>query len=159
MVEQEGGLNFLIGASEREHEYVKRMVRSGHDKPQGHQHRPAGYTHLQTALEQCAAGEPVFDCWERPEPSTEVFPFHVWLMQQAGRDEVVGVLASHYRAGIQSSDHRIARTPNELLDVLKEVPASSEAYESAERAIVEWAGSRYRRSAGNEHSHCVYQQQ
>lgn len=139
MVEQEGGLNLMIGVSEREHDYVKRMVNPGSTQPQGHQHRPAGYTHLQTALEQCAAGEPDIDSWERPEPSTEIFPFHEWLMQQAGRDDVVGDLASDYSAGIQSSDHRIARTPNELLDILKEVPASSKAYESAEGAIVEWA--------------------
>lgn len=139
MAEQEGGLNLMIGVSEREHDYVKRMVRSGHEKPQGNHYRPAGYTHLQTALEQCAAGEAVLGRWERPEPATEVFPFHEWLMQQAGRDDVVGNFASDYYAGIQSSEHRIARTPNELLDILKEIPTSPEAYKSAERAIVEWA--------------------
>ncbi|MGO4592128.1 hypothetical protein [Paenarthrobacter sp. 2TAF44] len=74
MVEQEGGLNLMIGVSELEHDYVKRMVSPGSSKPQGHQHRPAGYMHLQTALEQCAAGEPVLDRWERPEPATEVLP-------------------------------------------------------------------------------------
>jgi len=72
MVEQDGGLNLLIGVSEREHDYVRRMV-DGNTKPQGHQHRPDGLTHLQTALEQCAAGELVLGRWERPEPSTEIF--------------------------------------------------------------------------------------
>jgi hypothetical protein len=139
IAEQDGGPNLMIGVSEREHDYARRMVRSGHERPQAHQHRPAGYTHLQTALERCAAGEPVLARWERPEPSTEVFPFHEWLIQQAGRDDVVGDVAGDYSAGVRSSEHRIARTPNELLAILKEVPSSYEAYESAERAIVEWA--------------------
>lgn len=139
MVEQDGGLNLMIGVSEREHDYVKRMVTPGSTKPQGHQHRPAGYTHLQTALEQCVAGEPHLGRWERPEPSTEVFPFHEWLIQQAGRDDIVGNVAGDYTESVKSSHHRIARTPNELLDILMEVAASSEAYESAEGAIVEWA--------------------
>ncbi|MFE4835187.1 hypothetical protein ACFRAU_10965 [Arthrobacter sp. NPDC056691] len=139
MVEQKGGLNLMIGVSEREHDYVKRMVTPGSTKPHGHQHRPAGYTHLQTALEQCVAGEPDLGRWERPEPSTEVFPFHEWFIQQAGRDDAVGVLAHDHRAGIKDSDHRIARTPNELLEILQEVPASSKTHESAESAIVEWA--------------------
>ncbi len=68
MVEQDGELNLMIGVSEPEHEYIRRMVGLGNAKPQGHQHRPAGFTHLQTALEKCAAGEPVLDGWERPEP-------------------------------------------------------------------------------------------
>lgn len=139
MVEQEGGLNLMIGVSEREHDYVKRMVTLGSTKPQAHQHRPAGYMHLQTALEQCAAGEPDVGRWERPEPSTEVFPFHEWLIQQAGRNDGVGILAHDYSAGIKDSDHRVARTPNELLEILQEVPASSKTHESAEAAIIEWA--------------------
>lgn len=51
----------------------------------------------------------------------------------------MGVLASHYSASIQSSDHRTARTPNELLDILGEVSAWSGILNSAEEAIVEWA--------------------
>lgn len=138
MIEQDGGLNLMIGVSEREHDYVQRMVRS-QTKPRGNHYRPAGYTHLQTALEQCAAGELVLGRWERPEPSTKVFPFHEWLMQQAGRDDVVGDLASDYYAGIQSSEHRIARTPNELLEILGELSAWSKVIDSAEDGIIEWA--------------------
>lgn len=139
MTEQTGGLNLMIGVSEREHDYVQRIVSTGMNKPQGNQHRPGGFTHLQESLEQCAAGELVLGRWERPEPSTEVFPFHEWLMQQAGRDDVVGDLANDYSAGIQSSEHRIAQTPNELLKILEELSAWSEVVSSAEKAIIEWA--------------------
>ena len=138
MKEDEGSLNVLIGLSDPEHDYVWRMVLSG-DKPQGHHYRPTGYTHLETALAQYAAGEPELGRWEHTEPSTEVFPFHEWLMQQAGRDDVVGDLAGDYSAGIRSSAHRIARTTNELLGILREMAASDQAYAAAEEAIVEWA--------------------
>lgn len=135
---EDGGLNLLIGVSEREHDYVRRMV-IGNNAPRGHQHRPAGFTHLQTALEQCAEGELVPDRWERPEPSTEIFPFHDWLMLQAGRGDVVGDLAGDYFAGIQRSDHRIVGSAQELLNILGELSASPEAFNSAEEAITEWA--------------------
>lgn len=46
---------------------------------------------------------------------------------------------SDYSAGLGSSEHHIGRTPSELLDVIKEAPASCKTYESAEGAIVEWA--------------------
>jgi hypothetical protein len=134
---EDGGLNLLIGVSERQHDYVRRIF-VAMETPRGHQHRPAGMTHLQTALEQCAAGGPAPDRWERPEPSTETFPFHDWLMLQAGRDDVVGDLAGDYFAGIQGSHHRIAGTAQDLLDILGEFSAMDEAFESAAEAIVEW---------------------
>jgi len=140
MIEQDGGLNLLIGVSEVEHDYVRRLV-DGNTKPRGHQHRPAGLTHLQTALEQCASGELVLGRWEEPEPSTEIFPFHDWLMRQADRDDVIGDLAGDYFAGIQGSYHRIAGNAQELLDILREVSASPDAINSGVEAIIEWAGT------------------
>lgn len=139
MVEQEDGLNLMIGISETEHDYVKRMVNAGQPKPRGHHHRPAGMTHLKTVLEQCAAGEPVLDRWERPELSTEVFPFHEWLIQQAGRGDIVGDVTGDYTAGVQGSYHGIARSPQELLGILNEVHAPFEARAAAMTAVKAWA--------------------
>ncbi|WP_104091815.1 hypothetical protein [Arthrobacter sp. GMC3] len=136
--EEEASPNLMIGISKREHDYVKRMVRAGHTKPRGHQHRPAGFIHLQAALEQCTAGEAVLDRWERPVPSTEVCPFHEWLIKQAGRGDAIGDWTVHYVAGVADSDHRIARTANEYLEILQEVGASDDCYESAENAVAEW---------------------
>lgn len=135
---EDGGLNVLIGVSEKEHAYVRRIVIEER-QPKGHQYRPAGFTHLQTALEQCAAGELVLGRWEKPAPSTEIYPFHEWLMQQAGRNDVVGDLAGDYAAGIEDSYHRIAVTGQDLLDILRELSAMPEAFDSALEAIVEWA--------------------
>ncbi|MHA7303846.1 hypothetical protein ACX80E_01135 [Arthrobacter sp. TMN-49] len=140
MVEQEGGLNLMIGISEPEHDYVKRMVNAGQPKPRGHHHRPAGMTHLKTVLAQCAAGEPVLDRWERPAPSTEAFPFHEWLIQQAGRDDLVGDVTGDYAAGVRDSSNKIARAPKDLLDILDEVSTSRDARDAAIAAIKEWAG-------------------
>lgn len=138
MVEQEGGLNLLIGVSEREHDYVKRVIGRGTTEPKGHHHRPASFSHLKTALEKCAAGEPVNGRWEQPEPSDDVFPFHEWLMLQANRGDVVGTLAFAYQAGIEESSHRVAARPQDLLEILREIPASPEVFESAAEAITDW---------------------
>lgn len=141
LVEQDDSLNLLVGVPEREHDYVRRVTGRGNSTPQGHHYRPAGFTHLQTALEQCAAGEPALGRWERPEPSAESLPFHDWLMARAGRDDVVGELAVHYSAGIRDSDHRIARTAQDLMDILREVRAASEFFHGAADAITEWAAA------------------
>ncbi|WP_395405767.1 hypothetical protein ACHMXB_22610 (plasmid) [Arthrobacter sp. UC242_113] len=137
---EDGGLNLLIGVSQQEHDYVWHSV-EGNNKPRAHHHRPPGFTHLQTALEQCAAGELVLGRWERPEPSTAIVPFHDWLMLQAetGRDDVIGDLAGDYSAGIESSEHRIAGSAQQLLDILGELWASPEVISSAVEAIIEWA--------------------
>ncbi len=93
--ERAGGPNLLVGVPEHEHDYGFRAVRSGQTRPQGHHYRPPGYEHLQSALAQCAAGEPVADRWVRPAPAVEdPAPFHDWMLAQADRDEPIGVFAS-----------------------------------------------------------------
>jgi hypothetical protein len=134
---RDGSPNLLIGVSEREHDYVSRMVGGG-PKPRGHHYRPAGYAHLQSALQRAESGAPAEDRWVQPAPGLEAAPFHDWLVQQANRQDAVGDLASDYSAGIRDSDHRIARTSDELLVVLSEVGYSPEAYQAAEHAIAEW---------------------
>lgn len=132
------GPNLLIGVSEREHDYVSRMVGSGRTQPRADHYRPARYTHLYIAFERYASGEPIADRWVRPTPANEAAPFHDWLILQAGRTDVVGDLASDYSAGVRDSDHRVASTPDDLLAIFHEVSHSSEAYEAAVSAIAEW---------------------
>lgn len=43
-----------------------------------------------------------------------------------------------HRAGVHDSDHRIARTPGELLSILYEVSPSLAAYDAGVSAIAEW---------------------
>jgi ribosomal protein S27AE len=139
MVDPDGeGPNLLIGVSEREHDYVRRMLGPARTQPHADHYRPAGYAHLQAALAQVAAGEPITSGWERPTPVEEVAPFHEWLIRQAGRDDVVGDLASDYLAGVRDSDHRVARTPDELLAIFHGVSHSSEAYDAVVSSIAEW---------------------
>ena len=68
----------------------------------------------------------------------QAIPFHDWLILQAGRHDAVGDPARDYSAGVRDSDHRIARTPDELLAIHYEVPRSPEAYDAAVSAIAEW---------------------
>ncbi|MHA7274808.1 hypothetical protein ACX80Z_15440 [Arthrobacter sp. TMT4-20] len=137
-----GSLNLLVGIPENEHDYVFRAVRSGYDQPQAHHYRPPGFEHLRTALAQCAAGDPVLERWVRPAAIVqEPAPFHDWLTAQADRDEPIGDFASDYAQGIRTSAHRIARTPDELVLLLNEIPHSPQAYDSACEAIGEWLGT------------------
>lgn len=132
------GPNLLVGVSEREHDYVRRMVGSGQIRPQTDHYRPAGYERLSAALAQAASGEVITDAWVRPVPVDEPAPFHDWLFRQVGRDDVVGDLADDYSAGVRSSDHRIARTAGDLLAIFQEVSHSPEAYDAVVAAIAEW---------------------
>ncbi|MDZ7918413.1 MAG: hypothetical protein U5O16_42480 [Rhodococcus sp. (in: high G+C Gram-positive bacteria)] len=128
------GPNLLIGVSEREHNYVSRMVGLGQTRPQADHYRPGGYERLRSAL----AGEPVTDGWVRPATVAEPAPFHDWLIRQVGRNDVVGDLAGDYAAGVRDSDHRIARTAGDLLVIFREVSPSPAAHDAAVTAIGEW---------------------
>lgn len=154
------GPNLLIGVSEREHDYVRRMVSHGQTPPRADHYRPAGYEYLRAALARAAAGDPITDRWERPTLVDEPAPFHDWLLLQSGRDDAVGDFASDYAASVRHSDHRMAHTPSELLAILNEVVRSLEAYDAAVSAIAEWMRSiptptpiRTERIAGDEHDH------
>jgi hypothetical protein len=136
--DREGGPNLLVGIPEREHDYVRRMVRTGQDQPQGHHHRPPGYRHLHEALQRLASGEPVGERWVRTTPTIETSPFHDWLVLQADRDEPIGDFASDYAEGVRTSAHRIARTPDELVLLLNELSHSSGAWDAAREVIGEW---------------------
>ncbi|MGO3833103.1 MAG: hypothetical protein ACTJGT_03970 [Microbacteriaceae bacterium] len=132
------GPNLLIGVTEREHHYVRRMVGPGQSRPHVDHFQPAGYTYLREALTKAAAGEPIMSEWVPQAPATEPAPFHDWLISQIGRDDVVGDLAGDYSAGVRDSDHRIAHTAGDLLTVFREVSHSPEAYNAVVRAIAEW---------------------
>lgn len=132
------GANLLIGISEREHDYVRRMVGSGQTRPQVDHYRPGGYEPLRAALARAAVGEFITEDWAQPEPVSEPAPFHDWLVHQVGRDDVVGALAADYSAGVRASDHRVARTADELLAIFHEVPHSPEAYDAVVTSIAEW---------------------
>lgn len=132
------GPNLLIGISEREHDYVRRMIGPGQTRPRANHYRPAGYEHLRAALARAAAGELITENWVRPEPVIEPAPFHEWLIQQIGRNDVVGDLAGDYSAGVRDSDHRVARTADELLAIFHEVSHSPEAYDAVVTSIAEW---------------------
>lgn len=154
------GPNLLIGVSEREHNYVRRMVGSGQTRPQADHYRPARYDHLRAALARAAAGEFITDGWVRPVPVNEPAPFHDWLIRQVGRNDVVGDLAGDYWAGVRDSDHRVARTAGELLAIFHEVPHSPEAYDAVVTSIAEWmrtepssAPIRTERLGGDSHYH------
>jgi|GEM_PF-2790181 len=154
------GPNLLIGVSEREHDYVRRIVGPGQTRPRADHDRPAGYGHLETSLAQAAAGEPIIGRWDRPIVVEEAAPFHDWLILQRGRDDVVGDFASDYSTSVRDSSHRVARTPDELLAVLYEVPRSPEAYDAAVSTIAEWMRSapsstpvRTERIDGSVHDH------
>lgn len=132
------GPNLLVGVAEREHDYVARMSGAGQNKPRVHHYRPAGYEHLRAALTAHASGEGIDRQWVPSVAVEEDAPFHDWLQLQAGRDDVVGDFAEDYAASVRRSEHRIARTSAELLNILDEVPTSLDARNAARTLIAEW---------------------
>jgi hypothetical protein len=154
------GPNLLIGVPEREHDYVRRMTGHGQTRPKADHHRPTGYEYLQTVLARAAAGERIAGAWVRPAPEAVSAPFHDWLIRQTSRDDLIGDLAGDYAAGVHDSDHRIARTPDELLAIFHVVPHSPKAYDAVVSAIAEWmktvpsaAPVRTERIGGGEEDH------
>ncbi|WP_219717580.1 hypothetical protein [Zhihengliuella halotolerans] len=132
------GPNLLIGISEREHDYVRRMVGHGQSRPRADHYLPAGYEHLRDALTRAGAGELVTSDWVPPVPTDEPAPFHDWLVRQVGRNDAVGDLAGDYSAGVHDSDHHLARTAGDLLTIFHETSHSAEAYDAAVTSIAEW---------------------
>lgn len=150
------GPDLMIDVSDREHDYVARMLGSGQIRPQADHYRPAGYERLRSAL----AGELITDSWVRPVPVDEPAPFHDWLIRQVGRNDVVGDFAQRYAAGVRDSDHRIALTAYDLLVIFREVSPSPEVYTAGVTAIGEWirtepsaAPIRTERLGGDSHDH------
>lgn len=128
-----------IGVSEREHDYVRRMVAYNPlERPNAHHHRPAGYGFLREVLPRAAAGEFIIEDWAPPATCETETPFHDWLTRQTDRRGRVGTLATDYVAGVHDSDHGIAATPGDLLTIFNEIDHSDNAYDSLVRAITEY---------------------
>ncbi|XBH22970.1 hypothetical protein V5R04_07100 [Jonesiaceae bacterium BS-20] len=130
--------NLMVGVSEREHDYVNRMASPGRRRPVANHFQPAGYEFLKSALPRAAAGEILSSRFTPPAIAVEPAPFHDWLSLQTGRHDPVGDLARDYDEGVHSSDHDIARTPDQMLTVLQGVPHAPEAYIAVVGAIGEW---------------------
>ena len=130
---------------------MRRTVESG--GPAAQAPPPSGRisSTFSAALARAAAGEPSTGRWVRPAPVDEAAPFHDWLTAQAARNDPVGDFAGDYSAGVRDSDHRIARTPDELLSILYDVSHSPEAYDAGVVHDREWinASPRRRRFAPN----------
>ena len=135
-----GNPNLMIGVAEREHDYVRRMVDGSRSGPREHHFRPDGFEHLRSALAATAAGGANVGR-KIPHPLVvETNPFHKWMLiqGQAGRADDVGVLAGDYAAGVRQSEHRLARSPQDLLDILDELPSARRFRMAAVRAVAEW---------------------
>jgi len=130
--------NLVVEIDDRQHDYVRRTVDKGQTDPQGHHYRPAGLAHLRDVLTQASTGTLLVGRWSETVPEVEPAPFHDWLLLQLGRQDSVGRVAFDYAAGVKDSDHRLARQPEDLLDILDTLGAASEFYEGGKRAVREW---------------------
>lgn len=132
------GASLWLGVSEREHDYVRRMVaRFPDDAPTVDRYRPAGYTFLRNALEKVVAGEQVTETWVRPEPvKEEPNPFHDWLITEAVCEHYAGV--EDYAASVHDSDYLPIRTPTELVAIVLEKYESKPKSDGVLLAIAEW---------------------
>ena len=143
MSNDDGGINAAIGVSEREHDYLRRMLDrslSG-GTPRASHFRPPGLDAFIERRDQARAAV-VLDCgWQRPSMVVEAPAFHMWLAAQEGRNDSVGDLAHDYLAGIRDSDHGMARDAGQLLDFLRELGADQSFRDAALRAGAECAAA------------------
>ncbi|MCJ1702134.1 hypothetical protein MT356_20680 [Rathayibacter festucae] len=139
-------LNVEVGVNSEQVQYVRGM--NGLSKrPSAHHHRPPGYLYLRASLELYVRTGKVGARWDgvdaEAEPRTS--SFHEWLIEQVSASGQRGVLGSRetlaydYLAGVADSDHRVARSPEDLLMILNEVGAAPEVFDAARDAVVDWA--------------------
>lgn len=133
-----GGPNLLIGISEREHDYVKRVSSEIERTPKAHHFRPSGFEHLRTALTAAAAGHEIEDAFADVVVSDERAPFHDWLTLQVDREDPIGDLARDYVIGIRASEHGKANTASEMIALFHSLPHDPGAYDAVVEAITEW---------------------
>ena len=131
-----GSKNLIIGISEKEHRYVRQLVKG--PAPRAHHYRPAGLLYLQEMLPRIANSEVISEEWQKPEVFHQNSDFHLWLVEQAGRDDRIGDYSGDYTAGVEMNEHGIAQSPVDLLEILAGVSHTPEAYESMVEAISEW---------------------
>lgn len=129
------GPNVNIGINGREHDYVSKSTRRQLD---AHHFRPAAYDHFMTALQAATNGEPLSGRWVQQEPTVTTSPFHEWLIEQSMRDDQVGDLAGDYSEGYWASQHKMAYSPGDLLDIVQVPYCSDEIYALVRAAIGEW---------------------
>ncbi|ROR76138.1 hypothetical protein SAMN06295974_3714 [Plantibacter flavus] len=133
-----GSPNIKIGLPKLEYDYARRSVGHGHTRPKADQHRPPGFEALSLRVKQLVAGDAVAPR-QVPVASAPVeSAFSAWLVDQAGLDTAIGDLARDYSAGIDSSEHRIAESPEDLLAILDDVGCIPRVYELAQEAGAEW---------------------
>lgn len=145
----ECSLNANIGLDPQQVDYATRMRRN--QRVSGipikvHHHRPPGYLHLLSALEQYKRTGQAPARWngvdEKAEPLTS--PFHEWLIAQVDPSGARGAfgsrecLAYDYRAGVQDGDHGVAMLPEELVRLLVDYGADDRAVIAARRAVLDW---------------------
>ncbi|MGP5700707.1 hypothetical protein ACTXPA_17540 [Glutamicibacter arilaitensis] len=128
--------NLIIGISETEHRYMRQLSKG--PVPQAHHHRPAGLQYLQDMLPRVANGEIISERWKNPTGTIQYPDFHLWLSDQAGRDDRVGDFTGDYVAGIAENEHGIAQSAGDLLEIILGISHSPEAYDSMVETISEW---------------------
>jgi hypothetical protein len=142
---EEQGPNADFGLVSEQVDYARRMRRSAgaeRERVRAHHHRPPGYAHLRRVLEEYAESGKAPERWggidDEAEPTTS--PFHEWLAAQAGPGELGSraLLAGHYRAGFRDGDHGVAKQPEDLISILRNLGADEAFIEAGHRAVVEW---------------------
>lgn len=133
--------NVFIGISELEYTYAYSSVMAGGNRPKADTYQPPRWSHLRRALDQFSESGEIGNVGEdlmslKREPGD--LRFHNWLVSQAERDDPIGDLAADYKAGVEQSEHPVAREPEDLLEILDSANASDEATQAAQAAIEQW---------------------
>lgn len=112
--------NILIGISEREHDYVKRLHRTKRNAPKADHFQPPGYNYFHKALELYKVEEEPQGSWSGAKPTFITTPFHDWATKKARGNSPVREAAEMYILDVFDSDCNIMNSGHEYLSYIED---------------------------------------
>lgn len=133
------GRNTIVYLPWQEIEYMHAGQPSRISDRHGEHFQPPGYARLEAVVKCANSGEPFGDALTIPlTVRADWSEFHLWIADQIHRDGLQGRFASDYVAGVNDSDHRPARSGEDLLEILRGIRIDFDFLEAAEALVAEY---------------------
>jgi len=134
--------NFDIAIPTNELTWLRLGTDRSFGKRRGDHFMPPGYARLKAVIELAEKGEPIDSALATPLAIREAHsPFHLWLSAQLRRDGDEGRFVRDYLAGVDDSDHRPARSPEDLEAIMASLNYSYDALMSGHTLPADWRAS------------------
>lgn len=134
--------NFDIAIPTTELKWLRLGTNHRLGERRGEHFMPPGYARLKAVINLAKKVEPIDSALTTPLATREAYsPFHQWLSAQLRRGGDVGRFARGYLAGVEDSDHRPARTADDLEEIMSRLDCNYEARMAGRALLAEWRTS------------------